>query len=816
MVPSIPRCLRRACAELIYFRRALTVLTLLLGPYSAPAAEDSRQLQLEVYINNAPTRFIGSFIQMPDRRIAARRAELAQVGVKVPVLGSGDELVVIDNLPDVAYRYEEPTQRIFFNLNDEQRITQTYDLRGSSDEVVPARADYGSVLNYTLFAASSKSFGSSAVTFSGANVSLDGRLFSPYGTLSQSSILGSTTTRGFDALRLDTTWTYSNPKTLLTYRAGDLISGGLVWTRPIRLGGVQIRRNFSLRPDLVTLPLPNFSGSAAVPSTLDIYVDSMKTHSQEVPSGPYQVNNIPVLSGAGTARVVLHDSAGRQIETILPFYTSPKLLKQGLLDFSLEAGLPRIFYGTASSSYVESAVSSASLRGGLHDLLTLESHAEGGADLFNAGLGTVARVGSSSLLSLAGSASRFGDAFGFQSYVAFDTQIMTINIHASSLQTFGTYNDLASVTACCFPAAYPGPTFSAFSGTSPPRLLTTTRPPKSVDNISIGFPLPFDRSTLNFGYLHQVLGDGTRSDIVNVSYARSLFGEASFFVTGFSNISDRKNTGVFFGLSMPLGSSLLAPGSVLASTGVSSTRNGTNVTFDAVKSMQPETGSYGWRVRDSEGRTPYRSAAASYRSSVAQFDGYVQQVGRITGASVQAQGAIAAVGGGVFSSNRIDDAFAVVDAGAPNVDVLYENRPAGKTNAQGQLLIPSLRSYQRNKIAIDPRDLPVDADAPMTQNVVAPADRSGVVVGFGVKTELKAAVVVFSDKSGKFILPGSQGQLEGANEPFVVGYDGRAYVKGLGANNSVVITRAEGECHVSFPFMPKKNSQVVIGPMVCQ
>ena len=68
--------------------------------------------------------------------------------------------------------------------------------------------------------------------------------------------------------RLDSTLTYDDPARLATARLGDLISGGLSWTRPIRLGGIQLARNFGLRQDLVTLPLPAFSGTAAVPSTI--------------------------------------------------------------------------------------------------------------------------------------------------------------------------------------------------------------------------------------------------------------------------------------------------------------------------------------------------------------------------------------------------------------------------------------------------------------------------------------------------------------------------------------------------------------------
>ena len=793
----------------------LTLVALSWSHHGSAFAAGSRQLHLEVIINDAPTHLIASFTQLADKKMMASRAELAEVGIKPPGSGDRGELIVIDELADVTYRYDEPSQKIYFKLGDDRRVTKSFDARGPSNDIAPAQADFGSVLNYTLFASSTKSVDASTFAFSGANATLDGRVFGRYGTLSQSAIIGTTTTQDFSALRLDTSWAYSDPQTLVTYRAGDLISGGLVWTRPIRLGGVQMQRNFALRPDLVTLPLPSLSGSAAVPSTLDVYVNNIRTHSQEVPSGPYQITNVPVLTGAGTARVVVTDAAGHRTETSLPFYTSPKLLKPGLWDFSVEAGLPRVFYGTAASAYVERPIGSATLRGGLHDWLTIETHAEAATELQNVGVGALARLGSGGVLSAAGSASRFADRFGFQSHVAYDLQFTAFNIHASSLRTFGGYSDLASVTASYLPAVVAKQTPPSTATPSQPAL-TNIRLPKSLDTISIGIPLPFDKSNLNVAFLRQVLQDGTRSNIINVSYSRPIFANGSLFLTAYSDLSDRKNYGLFFGLSVQLGDSRSDRKAILASTSVSSTRTGTNVNFDVAKPLQPMPDSFGWRLLDSEGRTSYRSAAASYRSSAAQFDGYVQQTRASTGASIQVQGAIASLGGGTFFVNRIDDAFAVVDAGAPGVDVLYENRPIGRTDAQGQLLIPSLRSYQRNHIAIDPRNLPVDADVSTMQSVVAPADRSGVVVAFGVRTEVRAAVVILVDKSGKFIAPGSTGKLQGTKQTFIIGYDGRAYVKELGATNTAIVNDTRGECRASFPFTHKANSQVVIGPLVCQ
>ena len=53
----------------------------------------------------------------------------------------------------------------------------------------------------------------------------------------------------------------------------------------------------------------------ALVRTADVFVNNMKIYSQDVGSGPYQITNIPALTGASTARIVLQDSAGRMVET---------------------------------------------------------------------------------------------------------------------------------------------------------------------------------------------------------------------------------------------------------------------------------------------------------------------------------------------------------------------------------------------------------------------------------------------------------------------------------------------------------------------
>ncbi len=799
-------CLRTKAAVERALAAWVLSLAILLGAGRAAANDDARALQLEVYINGIATQKIAAFLQRSDQRISASRSELAEIGIKAPGDGDGDQMIPLGPGTGLAYRYDEAEQKIDFTLGDEMRVRQLYDGRPAGERVALPRPDLGAAVNYTLFGSATKALGPGFTGFSGGNASLDARVFGPLGTLTQTGIVGSTTLRDFQALRLDTTWTYSDPESMVSYRAGDAISGGLAWTRSIRLGGLQMQRSFGLRPDLVTLPLPSYSGSAAVPSTVDVYVNSVKTLSQPVAPGPFQISNLPLLSGGGTARVVVQDAAGHAVETSLPYFTSPLLLREGLTDFSVEAGAPRLNYAVDSNDYLLRPAASASARHGFYDWLTLEGHAEGGAGVLNAGTGLAVQLKSWGVLSLAASASRFDERFGFQTYASFNTQLFGISFHAASQRSFGPYNDLSSAISRFLPARTALVSGLLQAATGPCANIT---PPRALDTASIGLPL-FDGSSLSLGYIHLAQDWQKPSQILSLSYSRPVFGDAIFHVSAFTDLDDRKNVGIFAGLSIPLSSSITASSEVSRSNGHN------NYGVEAAKSMQPETGSYGWRVRDAEGALPQRSAAAGYRASAVQVGGEIQQFNGIVTGTAQAQGAVAFMDGGVFFSNRIDDAFAVIDAGLPGIEVLYENRPVGKTGSDGKLLLPDLRSYQKNQVAIDARDLPVNAQAPSTQDVVAPADRAGVVVKFGIRNDNAAAMLRLVDKENKPIAVGATVRLENSEEAAVVGYDGETYLSGLAATNTVVVTTEKGDCRAAFPFTPDAEHQVVIGPLVCQ
>ncbi len=758
-------------------------------------------MYLEVFINDASTKLIGNFKRLPDGQLATTPEELTEVGLKpVESAETPDGLVVLDRLPSVGFRVDQAGQRIYVTTTNEARSTKIIDAGADEkeDRLDPS-SSYGGVLNYSLFASSnSLTDREEDDIFQGISGSFDARIFSPYGTLSQSFIAGYSNDEFEPFRRLNTTWTYSDPKRMLTYRVGDFVSGGLPWTRPVFMGGVQIERNFALRPDLVTLPLPSFSGTAAVPSTLEVYAQNARTYAGDVGSGPFEVVNIPAITGQGQARVVLRDALGRETVTTLPYYSSSMLLRKGLLDFSAEAGFPRRDFGIESDNYDQRLMGSASARYGVADWLTLEGHVEGGEDLVNGGAGMAFPLGGYGAASLAVAGSYHDGQSGMLANATVELGYDGWTFYGRIQRAFGDYEDIASITA-----------EPAFGTDGLP--IYSAGVPREIDQATISMPIPLDFSNLNLSYTNIKDADGVRSQIVGVSYSQRVFKNSTFYATAFKDLDDNDSFGIFAGLSIPFDND------INASTGVEDGPDGVRGFAELTKSEQLENGSVGWRLKTSEGDVPHRMASASYRSSVGRAEATVEQYDKDVRATAEFDGAIAVAGGGVFATNRIDDAFAVVNVGAPDVDVHYQNRPVGKTDSRGRIIVPDLRSYERNTVSIDPGNLPVDADVPETKEIVVPADRSGVVVDFGVSDTPDAALVSFVDANGAALPVSSAGTLDGSSESFVIGYDGEAYIRALKSNNSVTIDLGDGNsCQARFAYRPTSGKQVSIKDVVCQ
>ena len=762
------------------------------------------ELQLEVFVNGSPSELIAAFRQTPDGLLLIEPEQLKNVGIK-PAKEAirEDGWVDIGRLPGVVATYDEENQTVSFDAVEGSRAARVIDAQ--ADDVPPTEeeekpvitSNMGGLVNYTIYGSTGGPKWDDLTSFQGVSSLLEGRLFGPYGILTSSQILSSSDAENFGTTRLDTRWSYSDPDRLMTYNVGDIISGGLSWTRPTRLGGIQIRRNFNLRPDLVTMPLPELSGSAAVPSTVDVYVDNAQRASRSVPSGPFSITNLPIVTGSGMARLVVRDALGRETVSETPFYASSDLLAKGLADFSAEIGFARRYYGVESNDYDERPVGSATLRYGLTNQLTLEAHVEGAEDFYNGGAGGVFNIGTFGIGSVAASASRFGDETGYQVAASLEAELWDIKFFARTQRTFGDFNDIASVTADIAKFGLPSTIYSA-------------KPPRSLDQASVSLPPIFENMNLNFSYAQLETADFDKSRILSMTATKGIGEKGNVFLSTFTDLERKGSFGVFAGLSWTL------DGNITASSGISSDDKGTSVTAELMKSEQPVVGSTGWRVRGSYGQNDIVAASGSYRSAIGRAEAGVERYNDNVRANAQFEGSIIAAGGGAFLSNRVDDAFSVVDVGAPDVEVFYENRPIGKTDKRGKFLVTDLRSYEANAISIDPSNLPLDASVETTRQVVRPSDRSGAVVDFNVSAENTPVLVTVRDEAGEYIETGASAKLNGS-EDTIVGYEGQVYIENAASSNTLSVQQSNGEnCTVTFNAPATTSGRTTIPDAVCR
>jgi len=275
------------------------VLALITVSRLAEAADQA--LLLDVLVNGHSIGKIGEFT-MRDGELMARRSELRDLGFQVPLIlfpknpihgaPEPDGLVALSDVPGLAWSIDQKTQELIITATD-ARLLPTLLQVGDGEGPVGRRVietGTGVTLNYDIV-------GTYADGQTGASGLLDLRAFSPWGIVSSGwlAYAGATSSGSGKntAIRLDSTYSFADVNTLRRYSLGDFITGGLAWTRPIHLEGVQVRSDFSMRPDLVTFPLPSVSGSVAVPSTLDVLADGNLVISREIDAGPLRDSAAP-------------------------------------------------------------------------------------------------------------------------------------------------------------------------------------------------------------------------------------------------------------------------------------------------------------------------------------------------------------------------------------------------------------------------------------------------------------------------------------------------------------------------------------------
>jgi outer membrane usher protein len=788
------------CAEIVFLVMAVMpqpaaatgpVVSSTSPAASAPAtgADSDETLFLDVEVNGHFIGKIGEFT-LQHGKLMARPDELRDLGFRVPVSRASETggLIALSDLRGLFWILDEKNQVLRVTASDSAlmpTVLQTYG-RGGAEGPRVIESGTGVTLNYDAVG-----------TFSGGQKggtgSLEMRAFSPRGIVSSEwlAFAGATPSASGSntAIRLDSAYTFADVNSLRRYSLGDFITGGLAWTRPVHLEGVQINSDFSIRPDLVTFPMPSLSGSAAVPSTVNVLADGNLTVSSQVSAGPFEIPQLPVVEGSGTISMTVTDALGQQVTLTQPFYASSAMLAPGLQTFAVQSGLVRRNWGSVSNDYGKIA-GAAIYRRGLTREFTVEGSVEGTPGAFMAGVGGVAQIDNLGVVNFAVAPS-FGSGQAGAQFSAGAQRIGRVfSLGASAIMADRNYRDVASMNG----GGVPRKQLSAFTGLSLRRFGSGGLAYAAVD---------MDASPTQ---LQSTVTPPQHSQVASANYSLQIH-HIFIYATEFRDLVNKGGSGLQVGLTIPFGrrNSITVSG---ASDGSAQVQ---------VQKPAPVIGDWGYEAYLSGGDTTHVFAEGQYKSPVGLFTAGIDRDDGVTTLRLESQGAFSLVDRGLFPSNTIYDSFAIVDTNpVPHVHVLQENRDVGSTNSSGRLLVPDMRAFDLNHIAIEPTDIPPEATINNATRELRPQDRSGVVVRFPIRFS-HGALLRLVDEAGVAVPLGSTATLRATGTVVPVGYDGDAYVEDLSPHNELAIEFPDGRrCTVAFDYKPVVGEIPLIGPLRCQ
>lgn len=683
---------------------------------------------------------------------------------------NGQEYISLLSLsPLLTYKFDEANLTLAVTARPDLLVANALSVVGGPPKDIVYTKDTSTFFNYAVTAGS----GNQKSFFGETGTSVAGNLL----------VNSLTKTPNQSWSRLLSSYDIDDRPHLRRWTVGDANVTSDSLGASVLVGGVTVSRNFNLDPYFVRFPPLNFHGMALTPSRVDVYVNGAIVSQQEIPPGPFELRNIPVAAGAGNAQIVVRDVFGREQTMASPYYYSTDVLAKGISEYIYSAGFVRQNFGLRSFDYGEPAVVGFH-RIGVTDDLTLGGRFEASRDVVSGGPRATKRT-------------PFGDV-GLA--VAFSEE----KGHAGAASELG--------------YRYLGRRFS-FGGTA--RFLThdyanlslrrtNDRP---LSESSIFATMLLSRASLSVLWNRANMRDSISTDAIAFLTNMPVSRRASLFVSlGSADEGRGRRPQAFAGLSFLIGSTTTANVSVEHRDGKS------RMLTDIQKSIGVGTG-YGYRL--SAGGTPDQhngSGAVEYQTDFGRYEMDFDPFGNGQRPTFLASGGLVYEKGAVLLTRPVQDSFAVVRVpGVSNVRVYSSNLPIGRTDDNGDLLVPNLLSYYGNRLRIDDRDVPLNYEVLATERTIAPPYRGGAFVEFPVR---KIQTVTGTVVIGKDLVP-SYGQLtvKGGSGEFVspLGRGAEFYLENVPAGiYPATIDYKQGTCKFSLQI-PSGNEPVVkLGRLTCQ
>jgi outer membrane usher protein len=763
------------------------LLCLMLCLSARAAAADPPTLTeavLEVTLSDTEPGEMIVVLRGPQGQLYLEEGDFERLRLRVPptapFMHEGRRFFEPRAIPGCSVNIDEASQRAVISVSPTSMDTTHFSAADRrSPDITPASP--GAFLNYQLAAQQ-------------INAQNSGGAFAELGVFAGAGVLTDTAVARYGGIdnqvvRLDTTFTRDFPATLETLNLGDAISDGGSWGNAERYAGVRWSRNFGLRPDLLTTPLLATSGTATVPSTVDVFVNNQLVTSSQLPPGPFIIDRLPAVSGTGDVSVVVRDALGREQVVTQSFYSSTTLLAAGLSQYSVNLGKIREDYALESNQYGP-MLGELSYRRGITDSITLEGHGEYlSGDARAAGLNAAFRVGQIGLVNF--TAAGGGDAFGTGYLSGFGLE------HRGTNTSFVASSLWAS---------------RDFSQVGEPLDRAMRFRQRSLMQTGMGLGR---FGSLSLAYVRQSYRDSPTQQTLGLTHSISFGRVGSLNLTltqtrtaAMPGGGAQNSTSAYLIFVLPLDFRRAA---TLTSVGGSGSGAPANEVVASLTESPPVGPGSGYRLSLSTAG----NYDADWRQQLRGVDLEVEAARNqgLAGRSAYLSGAMTFLDGQLNATRSVNGSFAMVDvAGLADVPVYVENQLTTHTDAGGRALLYNLRPYEANHISITPEDLPLDTTIGAGSTIMAPPYRSGVIARFPVERVRSGTFRLVTD-DGKPVPVGATVTLKGVQFPVVM--DGMVYVTGYDHGMRAQADWSGGHCSFRLEPPPPDDPLPDMGTVSC-
>jgi outer membrane usher protein len=514
---------------------------------------------------------------------------------------------------------------------------------------------------------------------------------------------------------------YADRTRMRRYILGDTLAQSGLLGSAIFMGGASIVRDFTLDPYFFRFPSAGLSGVAATPSTVDVYVNGMLVHREDVAPGSFQVNNLPLPVGGSDARVVVRDAYGREQVIAAPFYFSTGTLRQGLSDYGFHVGFRRNNFATESFDYAP-PVFLGRYRLGLSNWLTAGVRGEGTDQLASGGPTVTMRT-------------------------------LLGEIEAAAAVSRQGANGVAGSLAYTYisPAGSLGALVRGFSDRFSNLTLTpATDRPNVEGNLYAGASVGTRVAlTGKVGLAHyRDAGNWQQLGLIgSVQASRGV----NLFLTANRTVAQNQPHAIYDAF---LTVSWALPDRVTASAFVARDNGTTSAGAEADRPLPLGSG-YGYRVRVATvGGTGDFSADGMGQTDFGRYEAGYERFGQSDTVTASAAGGVVALGGRVYATRPVQASYGLIRVpGVAGVRGYLNNQEVGRTDARGDLLVPQLVPNYGNRLSIADEDLPIDYRVGGREMLLAPPDRGGAIASFDISRVRTVTGGVVMDMAGTLVVP---------------------------------------------------------------